>query len=79
LLSGAIFILSLVLASGVWSGTGRLFEVLYVFILHIGPLHHIPAKGFIGLTSTSRPEFFLPLSLALIAFAIPGRVRQIRS
>ena len=40
LLSGAFFIPSLALASGVWSGTSKLFEILYMVIWYLGPLNH---------------------------------------
>ena len=79
LLSGAIFIPSLALASGVWSGTSKLFEILYMILWYIGPLNNVPALDYIGSHGNGRPEFFIPFSLALIAFALFGRARQIRS
>jgi hypothetical protein len=79
LLSGAIFIPSLALASGVWSGTSKLFEILYMVIWYIGPLNKVPELDYIGAHSNGRPEFFIPLSIALIAFAIFGRARQLRN
>lgn len=78
LFSGAVFIPSLALAAGVWSGSAKLFEVLYVLLLYIGPLNHTPEVDFIGASGDGRPEFFLPLSLALIAAAVVGRARQVR-
>jgi hypothetical protein len=78
-ISGAIFIPSLALASGVWSGTSKLFEILYMAIWYIGPLNHaIPELDFIGTTSNGHPEFFLPLSIALIVAALIGRARQLQ-
>lgn len=79
LFSGALFIPSLALATGVWSRSSKLFEIVYVVILYIGPLNHVPELDFSGASSSGRPEFFVPLSLALIAFAIFGRARQVRS
>ncbi|MBK7319532.1 MAG: ABC transporter permease subunit [Anaerolineales bacterium] len=79
LLSGAIFIPSLALASGVWSGTSKLFEILYMVIWYIGPLNKVPELDYIGSHSNGRPEFFIPFSIALIAFAIFGRARQLRN
>ena len=79
-ISGAIFIPSLALAAGVWSGTSKLFEILYMAVWYIGPLNHaIPELDFIGTTGNGYPEFFIPLSLALIAFAIFGRARQLQN
>lgn len=77
--SAAIFIPSLALVSGIWSGTSKLFEILYISALYIGPFNHIPEVDFIGTTGTGRPEFFIPLSLVLIIFALFGKARQVRS
>jgi len=79
LLSGAIFIPSLALASGVWSGTSKLFETLYMLIWYLGPLNKIMELDYIGSHGNGRPEFFIPFSIALIVFAFIGRTRQIRT
>ena len=79
LLSGAIFIPSLALASGVWSGTSKLFEILYIVIWYIGPLNKVAAMDYIGSHNNGRPEFFIPLSMALIGYAFFGRARQLRN
>lgn len=79
LLSGAIFIPSLALASGVWSGTSKLFEILYLLIWYLGPLNKIMALDYMGSHGNGRPEFFVPFSLGLIVIAWIGRARQIRT
>ncbi len=79
LLSGAVFIPSLALASGVWSGTSKLFEILYMVIWYVGPLNNVPALDYMGSHNNGRPEFFIPFSIALIAIAIFGRARQLRN
>ncbi len=78
LLSGAFFIPSLALASGVWSGTSKVFEILYMVIWYLGPLNKVPGLDFIGSHSNGYPHFFIPFSLALIAFAFFGSARQLR-
>jgi hypothetical protein len=78
-LSGALFIPSLALTLGVWSGTGKPFEIVYVSLWYLGPLNKVPGLDFIGAQTDGRPEFFIPLSLALIAFAFLGRARQLRN
>ena len=45
LLSGAFFIPSLALASGVWSGTSKLFEILYMLIWYLGPMNKLDGAG----------------------------------
>lgn len=79
LLSGAFFIPSLALASGVWSGTSKLYEILYMVIWYLGPLNKVPGLDFIGSNSNGYPQFFIPFSIALIAFAMFGRARQLRN
>jgi hypothetical protein len=79
LLSGAIFIPSLALASGVWSGTSKLFEILYMLIWYLGPLNKLTALDYIGSHGNGRPEFFIPFSIVLIVLAFTGRARQIRT
>lgn len=79
LLSGALFIPSLALASGIWSGTSKLFEILYMVIWYLGPLNKVPGLDFIGSHSNGYPQFFIPFSMALITFAIVGRSWQSRN
>ena len=79
-ISGAIFIPSLALASGVWSGTSKLFEILYMALWYIGPLNHaVPELDFIGTTSNGYPGLFIPLSIVLILAAFLGRARQFQN
>ena len=77
--SGALFINSLALALGVWSGTSKPFEIVYVSLWYLGPLNKVQGLDFIGAQTNGRPEFFIPFSLALIAFAFFGRSRQLRT
>jgi hypothetical protein len=79
LLSGALFIPSLALASSVWSTNSKLFEILYMVIWYLGPLNKVPGLDFIGSHSNGYPQFFIPVSIALITFAIFGRSRQLRN
>jgi hypothetical protein len=79
LFSGAFFIPSLALASGVWSGTSKPFEIVYMLIWYLGPLNKITELDYIGSYGNGRPEFFIPLSIVLIIIALIGRTRQIRT
>jgi hypothetical protein len=79
LLSGAFFIPSLALASGVWSGTSKLFETLYMLIWYLGPMNKLMALDYIGSHGNGRPQFFIPFSIVLIALAFIGRTKQIRT
>ena len=64
---------------GVWSGSSKPFEIVYVSLWYLGPLNKVPGLDFIGAQTNGRPEFFIPLSLALIAFAFFGRARQVQN
>jgi len=79
LLSGALFIPSLALASGVWSGSSKLFEILYMVIWYLGPLNKLAGLDYIGSHGNGNLQFFIPFSMVLIAFAIFGRSRQLRN
>ncbi len=79
LLSGAIFIPSLALASGVWTRTSKFFEILYMLIWYIGPVNGFGTFDFIGANSNGNISFFIPLSIALIVVAFVGRARQLQN
>jgi hypothetical protein len=79
LLSGALFIPSLAIAAGVWSGTSKTFEILYMVIWYLGPLNNVPGLDYIGAKTDGHPLFFIPFSTALIALAVYGRARQLRN
>ncbi|HMZ08252.1 MAG TPA: hypothetical protein PK078_11585, partial [Anaerolineales bacterium] len=73
------FIPSLALALGVWSGTSKPFEIVYLTFWYLGPLNNVPNLDFIGARSDGHPQIFIPLALALIAFAFFGRARQLQN
>jgi hypothetical protein len=78
-LSAVLFIPSLALSLGVWSNSSKPFEILYITLWYLGPLNKTPGLDFIGANSAGYPEFYLPLSATLIAFAFFGRARQLRN
>ncbi len=75
-LIGALFIPTLALAAGVWSGSGKLFEVVYTLLWYIGPVNRAAPLDFIG-ASNAGPTF-LAISLGLGIIAVIGRSRSIR-
>ena len=78
---GAFFIPTMALALGVWSGSSKLFEVLYLFLWYLGPANHVGQIDFMGamgpLLPPRTPVFFLAVTAALAVFAIAGRKRQL--
>jgi hypothetical protein len=80
-LVGALFIPSMALALGVWSGTSKLFEILYLVIWYIGPMNHVPAMDYLGATraglAEGMPLVYLGVTAVLAAAAVVGRRRQL--
>jgi len=78
---GAFFIPTMALALGVWSGSSKLFEVLYLFLWYLGPANHVGEIDFMGvmgpLLPPRTPVFFLAVTAALAVFTIAGRKRQL--
>ena len=77
-LAGALFIPSLALALGVWSGSSKLFEALYTVWWYVGPLHPIPSLDFVGGSrASSSPGLYLSLTAVLLLASCLGRRRQV--
>jgi hypothetical protein len=77
-LAGAIFIPSLALALGVWSGGSRAFEALYTLWWYIGPAHQVRGLDFAGTTpASSTPGIYLLAAVFALALAYWGRRRSI--
>lgn len=82
LLAGALFIPTLALAFGVWSGSSKLFEIIYLIIWYGGPMNRMPYLDFIGATDEAlllgMPKVFLMITLMLFALMFWGRRVQMR-
>jgi len=80
--AGVLFIPSLALALGVWTGTSRFFEGLYTAIWYIGPLNRVPGIDFTGGGSGRLAGrlawLYLGISATLLAAAFLRRARQVR-
>ena len=80
-LVGAMFIPSLALALGVWSGTGRLFELVYLVWWYLLVNGSVPLD-FMGLNEEALargvPLFYFSLTGVLLLLGFIGRRRQIR-
>ncbi|MBZ5722270.1 MAG: hypothetical protein LAO03_18010 [Acidobacteriia bacterium] len=73
-IGGALFIPTLALALGVWSGSSKPFEALYTVWWYVGPAHYTPGLDFMGLTpqSANAPVYLLA-TIGLLAAAYWGR------
>jgi hypothetical protein len=80
-MAGALFIPTMALALGVWSGSSKLFEVLYLFLWYLGPANHVGYIDFMGVTGPllppGTPLLFLSITAVLSVMAIAGRRRQL--
>jgi hypothetical protein len=74
---GALFIPTLALALGVWSGSGKLFEAVYLFLWYIGPMNRTPELDYLGATGHGRPLIWLAVTALLAAAAAAGRRWQL--
>jgi hypothetical protein len=82
-LTGALFIPTLALALGVWSGSSKLFEIVYTLLWYLGPMHATLKLDFMasapGTAATRVPSFYFALTLAIAAVAVLGRKRQLQT
>jgi hypothetical protein len=80
--AGVMFIPSLALALGVWSGTSKFFEGLYTALWYAGPLNRTPGFDFTG--SANGPQagryalIYLAVAATLVAAAFFRRAGQLR-
>jgi hypothetical protein len=81
-LIGALFIPTLALTLGVWSGSSKLFEIIYTLLWYIGPMHATLQLDFMGsapgTSHTMVPAFYFVLAMAMTAVAFLGRKRQLQ-
>lgn len=78
---GAFFIPTLALALDVWSGTNKLFEIVYMLWWYAGPVNGMETLDFMGASSNLRASNVLTyglLTVTLFVLAVPGRQRQIK-
>jgi hypothetical protein len=79
-IAGTMLIPSMALAMGIWSGTSKLFEAVYLALWYVGPVNHFTALDYAGVTAGSAaglPLTWVGLALIFAALAIAGRYRQI--
>jgi hypothetical protein len=80
---GAIFIPTLALTLGVWSGSSKPFEILYTLLWYVGPMHATIPLDFMGSAQqtafTRVPFFYLALAAGMALLALVGRKQQLQS
>ena len=69
-----LFVPSLALALGIWSGTSKVFEAVYTVWWYVGPAHHTPGLDFLGTSAESaRAVVYLLVAVALVVISYLGR------
>jgi hypothetical protein len=79
LLAGMLFIPSLALMLGVWTGTSKTFEVVYVLFWYLGLLNKVLELDYLGLHTPDNWLVYLVLSVLLFFLTLVGRQRQLKS
>ncbi len=81
--AGILFAPALALCLGVWSGSSRVFESIYLLLWYIGPLNKLPALDFIGAGEASAHMgisiYYYLISVLLVSTAYIGRRRQLEN
>jgi hypothetical protein len=76
----ALFIPSLALALGVWTGSSKTFEAIYLILWYLGPWNKIFYLDFAGTTGAAiemgMPLYYFAITIVLLAAALVGRRRQ---
>lgn len=78
---GAFFIPTLAMALGVWSGSSKLFEVVYMLLWYLGPVNRMESLDFMGASPTvpsSRVAVYGLFTILLFALAVLGRKWRIK-
>ncbi len=79
---GALFIPSLALCLGVWTGSSKSFEFIYTLLWYIGPLNQIESLDFMGALPGSVEagiwQLYLVIAMILLGLAFVGRKWQIQ-
>jgi len=81
-LLGAALVPALALACGVWTGGAKCFEVTYLFLWYVGPMHHVAEMDYTGVTAVREGTLWLiyiVVTLGFFALAWVGRSRQARN
>lgn len=80
-LSCAALVPAFALACGVWTGSAKCFEVLYLFAWYVGPMHQVAEADYTGVTAARSSALWAvygALTLGCFALAWWGRSRQAR-
>jgi hypothetical protein len=79
---GAMFIPSLALFLGVWTGSSKVFEFLYTLLWYIGPMNEVTSLDFMGIVPASVETgvwlWYFGVTVILVILAFMGRKLQLQ-
>jgi hypothetical protein len=79
---GGLFIPTLAVVLGIWSGNGKLFQVVFMLMWYLGPLNKWGIMDFMGAVQESLDRglsvYYLLATMILLLLAVIGRVRQVK-
>lgn len=78
LLAGLVFIPSLALCLGAWTGSSKPFEVVYVLLWYLGSMNKVLELDYLGIHSLSYWPVYLGLGGLLFVLALAGRQYHLR-
>lgn len=83
LVVGALFIPSLAFTLGVYAGSSKLFEVIYMLVWYSGPVNKVSVLDFTGSSinsgSARMPLIYFICTVVLVGLGVIGRQRQIHN
>jgi hypothetical protein len=75
-----LLIPAMALAMGIWSGSSKLFEALYLILWYVGPVNGLPFLDLTGTIVSSMhiglPAAYLAVTVVFMALMVTGRHRQ---
>jgi hypothetical protein len=78
-IAGAFFVPALAVALGAWSGSSKLFEVVYLLWWYIGPVNRVPGLDFtVPSGSVATVLGWLAVAAACLSAAMAGRAAHVR-
>ena len=79
---GAFFIPSLAFCLGVWTGSSKSFEFLYIMLWYLGPINRIESLDFMGAVpgsvETGVWQYYLGITILLLGLSFIGRKIQMQ-
>jgi hypothetical protein len=79
---GVLFIPSLAICLGVWTGSSKSFEFIYTLLWYLGPINRVVLLDFMGVLPSSVGagiwQYYLVITFALVGLILIGRRWQIQ-